>query len=220
MISVRFSRGTASWMRGSSPRMTPGMLQRSRLDWLVYTFLPAPRPAARRRLSGRSSTTARTSPSPAPRRAPARPARELRISPASSSGTMARAQRLVGLAHELALRRRHGDARRAQLRIKLVDLGRRRDGELARRTRRTPDRCRVFSSKCSNLDAAEARREPHQVGKAQLRAGEIVPGRWRVLGGDPVGLDLDLLDVVDAIFSSLHRPNIASTAGWMWRQQA
>ena len=47
------------------------------------------------------------------------------------------------------------------------------------------------------LDAAVARREPHQIGEAQLRAGEVVPRHVGVLGRDLVGLDLDLADVVE-----------------------
>ena len=43
----------------------------------------------------------------------------------------ARAERLVGLADELSARRRHRDARRAELRIEPVDLGRRADMQQA-----------------------------------------------------------------------------------------
>ena len=70
--------------------------------------------------------------------APTRP-RNFAISPSSSSGTMREPQASSAWRTNLPLPRRHRDARRAELRIKLVDLGRRRHRELARRTRRTPD---------------------------------------------------------------------------------
>ena len=46
-----------------------------------------------------------------------------------------------------------------------------------------------------HLDAAEARRKAHQIREAQLRAGVVVPAGVRVLGGDAIGLDIDVLDL-------------------------
>src|SRR6476620_8302752 len=46
------------------------------------------------------------------------------------------------------------------------------------------------------LDAAEFERERDQVGKAQLRAGEVVPPGRGVLGGDAIGRNLDTLHLL------------------------
>ena len=46
-----------------------------------------------------------------------------------------------------------------------------------------------------HLDAAEARRNAHQIREGELRARVIVPAGVRVLGGDAIGLDIDVPDL-------------------------
>jgi hypothetical protein len=46
------------------------------------------------------------------------------------------------------------------------------------------------------LDRAEFEREPDQIGKAELRAGEVIPSGLGVLGGDAIGRNLDAIDLV------------------------
>src|SRR5205085_2668989 len=85
----------------------------------------------------------------------------------------ARAPGLVGLAYELAFRRRHRDARRPEPRIELIDLCGRRYRQLVGER----GECRVLPRllvEVLELDAAIARREPDQIREAQLRAGEVV----------------------------------------------
>ena len=69
-------------------------------------------------------------------------------------------------------------------------------------------------------DGAEAQRKADQIGKAQLRAGVVVPSGCGVLGGDPIGIDLDALDLFGGDALVAQSAISASTAGWMWRQQA
>src|SRR5262249_33363771 len=45
-------------------------------------------------------------------------------------------------------------------------------------------------------DGAELEREPDQIRKAELRAGEVVPSGLGVLGGDAIGRNIDALDIV------------------------
>ena len=81
----------------------------------------------------------------------------------------ARAERLVGPAHEFSTRRRDGHPRRTQFRIEPVDLRRRRDGEAPGELAEG----RIVAClgvEMLHLDAAEARRKAHQVGEAQLRS--------------------------------------------------
>ena len=102
----------------------------------------------------------------------------------------ARAERLVGGAGEHAARRRHLDPRRPQLRIEPVDLRRRDDAQLARDVvegRLAPH----LVGEMLEPDGAEAQRDADQVGKAQLRAGVVVPAGMGVLGGDAIGVDVD-----------------------------
>ena len=121
------------------------------------------------------SSAARASPSTGSTRS-----LELRLQPRIIERHLARAQRFVGLPREGAARSRHRHPRRAQLRIEPVDLGRRADMELARER----GEARVAAGlvvEMLKLDSAKTRRQSHQIGKAQLRAGEIVPaGRGRV----------------------------------------
>ena len=46
------------------------------------------------------------------------------------------------------------------------------------------------------LDGAEFQRERHQIGEAELRAREVVPAGAGMLGGDAIGLDRDVLDLL------------------------
>src|SRR5262245_35738636 len=107
----------------------------------------------------------------------------------------ARAQRLVGRLREAAASSLYRHPRWAQLRIEAVNVGRRRHGELARdrgKSRVAPH----LIGKMFESDGAEFQREPDQVRKAQLRAGEIVPSGLGVLGGDAIGRNIDALDIV------------------------
>ena len=45
-------------------------------------------------------------------------------------------------------------------------------------------------------DGAEAQREANQIREAQLRAGEVIPTRMGMLGGNAVGIDVDARDLV------------------------
>ena len=55
---------------------------------------------------------------------------------------------------------------------------------------------RISVDEMLELDGAEFQREPHQIGEAELRAGEIVPAGLGVLGGDAIGRNLDALHLV------------------------
>jgi len=107
----------------------------------------------------------------------------------------ARAERLLGLAREAAACGDHRHSRWAQLRIKAVDISRRRHGELAGDRGKggvAPHRI----GKMLESDGAELEREPDQIGKAELRAGEVVPAGLRVLRGNAISCNLDALDLL------------------------
>src|SRR5262249_62345885 len=50
--------------------------------------------------------------------------------------------------------------------------------------------------KMLELDRAEFEREPYQIRKAELGAGEIIPAGLGVLGGDAIGRNVDALHLV------------------------
>src|SRR4051794_18132764 len=56
-----------------------------------------------------------------------------------------------------------------------------------------------------HLDAAEARRKPHQIWEGELRTRVIVPAGVRVLGRDAVGLDTDVLDLAGIDLFVVHQ---------------
>src|SRR5262249_60302632 len=94
-----------------------------------------------------------------------------------------------------AARSRYRHPRRAQLRIEVVDVRRRRHGELAR-DRGKGGIAPHLIGKMLESDGAELEREPDQIRKAELRAGEVVPSGLGVLGGDAIGRNIDALDIV------------------------
>src|SRR5215831_11135856 len=99
------------------------------------------------------------------------------------------------MAGEDASCRRHLDSRGTQLWIQAVDLGRRHHMQLA--GNRTE--CRIAPDILAEMlepDRAETQREADQIWEAQLCAGELVPARMGVLGGDPIGIDVDACDLV------------------------
>src|SRR4029078_9617605 len=56
----------------------------------------------------------------------------------------------------------------------------------------------VHWEEMTDLEGTHSQGEPDQVGKAELRAGEIIPAGLGVLGGDAIGGDVDALDLVGA----------------------
>src|SRR5260370_35139854 len=99
------------------------------------------------------------------------------------------------MAGEDASRRCPPDPRGAQLWIQAVDLGSRHHMQLAR----DRSECRIAPDLLAEMfepDGAETQREADQIWKAQLRAGEVVPARMGVLGGNAVGVDVDARDLV------------------------
>src|SRR6266404_2061951 len=99
------------------------------------------------------------------------------------------------MAGEDASRRCHPDPRGAQSWIQAVDLGGRRNIQLAR----DRNECRIAPDLLAEMfepDGAETQREADQIREAQLRAGKVVPTRMGVLGGNAVGVDVDARDLV------------------------